>query len=78
MPTWYNKSMNAPPVLDVSFGPLYDSADNGGLSAGDIEQLVDADIDAFDEHFQGLGNEPLVKAERAIVKTYLAYKLFKP
>lgn len=37
--------------------------------------LVDNDIAKFNEWFISLGNDPLVKAERAIIKTYLAWKL---
>jgi hypothetical protein len=64
-----------PPVLAVSFGPLYDDDDRGGLSPEAVEGLVNADIDAFDRYFQGeLKNEPMSPAERAIIKTYLYYK----
>jgi hypothetical protein len=40
----------------------------------ELEAVVDEDVERFNEWFQGLGNGPLVKSERAIVKTYLAYK----
>lgn len=40
-----------------------------------IEEEADDDIRAFDEWFQGLGNDPLVRGEVAIIKTYLAWKL---
>lgn len=40
-----------------------------------LEEAVDADLDAFDEYFQReLKNEPLIRSERAILKTYLHYK----
>ena len=39
------------------------------------EKEVDADIASFDVAFQALGNDPLVRAEKAILKTYLAWKL---
>jgi len=39
------------------------------------EQIVDADIKAFDTWFQGLGNDPLIGPEKATIKTYLAWKL---
>lgn len=40
----------------------------------DVEQKVDDLIAAFDLWFQNRGgNQPLVKAERAIVKTFLYY-----
>jgi len=55
---------------------MYDDGDDGGLSRGDIEKLVDEDIGKFDEFFQtALQNGSLSKPERAIIKTYLAYKL---
>src|SRR3972149_3946410 len=39
MSSWYNKNMPAqPPVLSVSFGPLYDDGQDGGLDRGDIER----------------------------------------
>jgi hypothetical protein len=40
-----------------------------------LEGAVDDELKKFDEWFQGLGNDPLVKGERAIIKTYLAWKL---
>jgi hypothetical protein len=40
-----------------------------------VEQDVDEDIRQFNEWFQTLGNDPLSRPERAIIKTYLAYKL---
>lgn len=39
------------------------------------EAAVDADIRRFDEWFQGLNNDPLIRSEVAIIKTYLHYKL---
>lgn len=39
------------------------------------EKVVDADIESFNKWFQGLGNDPLIKSERAIIKTWLAWKL---
>lgn len=41
----------------------------------ELEADVDADIAAFDEYFRSLGNDPLVKFEKAIIKTYLHRKL---
>lgn len=39
---------------------------------------MDADIAKFDQHFQdNLQNAPLLPAEKAIIKTYLAYHLLK-
>jgi len=40
-----------------------------------IEAEVDADIAAFDAWFQSLPNDPLVRSEKAAIKTYLFYKL---
>lgn len=43
--------------------------------AVDIEASVDRDIESFDVWFQTLGNSPLSRPERAIIKTYLGFKL---
>lgn len=40
-----------------------------------LEKVVDEDILAFDSFFQSLGNDPVVRGEKAIIKTYLAWKL---
>lgn len=40
-----------------------------------IEKQVDEDIASFNDFFRELGNDPLAKSERAIIKTYLAWKL---
>ena len=41
-----------------------------------LEKLVDEDLAAFDKWFQErTGSQPLVPSERAILKTYLWYKL---
>lgn len=43
------------------------------------EKLADEEIKKFDDWFQKqTGNEPLVRSERAILKTYLYYKLRGP
>lgn len=39
-----------------------------------LESAVDADIQAFEAWFSSLGNDPLTKGERAILKTYLWWK----
>lgn len=39
-----------------------------------LEQLVDEDILRFDRYFQSLGNDPLVKFEHAVIKSYLFWK----
>lgn len=42
----------------------------------EIENTVDEDIRQFDLFFQkALRNDPMIGAEKAIIKTYLAYKL---
>jgi hypothetical protein len=41
-----------------------------------LETTVDADIAAFDEYFQSeLKNDPMSPSEKAIVKTFLYFKL---
>jgi len=41
-----------------------------------LEEEVDVELASFDTWFQAtLNNGPLVNSERAIVKTYLAWKL---
>jgi hypothetical protein len=44
-------------------------------SEATLEADVDADIAAFDEWFQRLGNEPLLKSEKAMVKTWIWWKV---
>lgn len=45
------------------------------MGSVELEAIVDADITAFDECFQReLSNEPLVRSEIAILKTYLLWK----
>lgn len=39
------------------------------------EAVVDQEIDRFDAGFQKRGGEPLTKFERAILKTFLVFKL---
>lgn len=43
-----------------------------------VEKAVDADISVFEQYFQSLGNESLMGVERAIIKTYLHFKLLGP
>lgn len=40
-----------------------------------LGSAMDPEIRKFDQWFQKQGNEPLVMAERAILKTYLGWKL---
>jgi hypothetical protein len=45
------------------------------LTGAELERAVDEDIAKFDECFQkDLDNEPLVRSEVAILKTYLLWK----
>lgn len=41
----------------------------------DLEGAVGDDLHSFEEWFKSLGNDPLVKGEIAILKTYLWWKL---
>jgi hypothetical protein len=52
--------------------PVVVKSDVGGGRT--LENEVDDDIEAFDKYFQSLGNDPLNKFERAVVKTYLHWK----
>lgn len=40
-----------------------------------LAEAMDAEISSFEQWFRRQGNEPLVGVERAILKTYLAWKL---
>jgi hypothetical protein len=40
-----------------------------------LEEAVNEDIKSFDTFFQGLGNDPLVRSEVAIIKTWLWWHL---
>lgn len=44
----------------------------------DLERAVEADLRTFEGWFRGLGNDPLVRGEVAILKTYLWWKLQGP
>jgi hypothetical protein len=41
----------------------------------DLHVAVAKEIEEFDHWFQSQGNEPLVRSEVAILKTYFAWKL---
>lgn len=41
----------------------------------ELASAMDVEIKAFEEWFRTKGNDPLVGAERAILKTFLAWKL---
>lgn len=57
-------------ALKISIDSLPDV--DGPMS---LEKVVDADIGEFNEFFRSLGNDPIVRGEKAILKTYLAWKL---
>ena len=40
-----------------------------------LEQFANAEVGRFNQFFQDLGNETLVKPEVAMLKTYIAWKL---
>ena len=40
-----------------------------------VEGIVNKSIDTFDRFMQDRGNDPLARPERAVIKTYLAWKL---
>ena len=44
----------------------------------DRQATVEAEIDAFDTKFQALGNEPLSKMEKALIRTFLLVALTSP
>jgi hypothetical protein len=46
-----------------------------GCPQGEVEHAVEEDIRRFDAWFRGLGNDPIVRSEVAILKTYLWWKL---
>jgi hypothetical protein len=47
----------------------------GGPVGSVAERVVDGELDSFERFMQSIGNEGLARAERAILKTYLAWKL---
>lgn len=44
-------------------------------SQDELEPAVGRDLQKFETWFRGLGNDPLVRSEFAILKTYLYWKL---
>lgn len=44
-------------------------------AAAELAEMIDEDIERFDKYFQGLGNDPLIRFEKAVLKTYLFHKL---
>jgi len=41
----------------------------------EVAEAMDAELGRFQQWFMGQGNEALMKMERSILKTYLAWKL---
>ena len=56
--------------IDISLDKPLKQSSNEELALG-----LDAELNKFTGWFRSKGNEPLIKIERAIVKTYLAWKL---
>ena len=54
---------------------LPDGTDLPGVKGPELAKGMDAEVDAFEQWFAGQGNAPLVNVERAIIKTYIAWKL---
>lgn len=46
-----------------------------GVADQDLAKSMDAELSLFEQWFKEQGNNPLVGVERAILKTYLAWKL---
>jgi hypothetical protein len=40
-----------------------------------VEKVVDSDIEEFNRWFQTQGNDPVIPFEKAIIKTYIGWKL---
>ncbi len=47
----------------------------GVLSDKDAAEEIDEELKTFDEYFQSIGNDPLVKFEIAAIKTFLLWKV---
>jgi hypothetical protein len=45
------------------------------VPAEDLAKGMDVELDAFQRWFMTQGNAPLMKLERSVIKTYLAWKL---
>ena len=46
-----------------------------GVSKKDLQKDVEQEVDAFDASFQKLGNAPLVRSEKALIRTFLVARL---
>jgi hypothetical protein len=45
------------------------------LTPRELGDAMEPEVRQFDQWFQKQGNEPLVRAETAIIKTYLGWKI---
>jgi hypothetical protein len=54
---------------------LSEEVDVDDTTPRDLGVAMEPEIKKFDQWFQQQGNEPMVMAERAIVKTYLGWKI---
>ena len=69
-----------PTVILTDGSDVYDFEELELLRGGEearrhLEKAVDTNLDEFADFFcKELGNDPLTKAERAVVKTYLAWQ----
>lgn len=43
-----------------------------------VHEAAEVEIDRFDTLFQQLGNTPLIRSERALLRTYLVAKATRP
>lgn len=46
-----------------------------GANKTSLQKDVEQEIDAFDASFQKLGNAPLVRSEKALIRTFLVARL---
>jgi hypothetical protein len=54
---------------------LPDEANVDEVEDQKLAEAMDVELHSFEQWFRGKGNDPLVGVERAILKTYLAWKL---
>ena len=60
-------------LIKVDLGT--DEMDVDDVTPRDLGEAMEPELRKFDQWFQKQGNEPLVMAERAIIKTYLGWKI---
>jgi hypothetical protein len=46
-----------------------------GVSKNGLQKDIEQEIEAFDSAFIGLGNAPLVRSEKALIRTFLVARL---